>query len=336
MLSRLLKFPYANAKARALIAGYLGTEALEDLAGTSSRQRGVAFLKERRYLPSEEQAREVEIELRRNFISLGARVARSLPALERSLIETYLRRVDVENLKTVCRGLLSGVEPERFHALLVPAPEAAALPVETLGKIRDVEGLLSVLSHHPLGTVLREGFEMPPERRLHLWELALDRAFWAELRERLLELAPFDRQAAGEIIALRADVDRWQVVQRGWSAQLGVEEILAGLPPLGSLFSQSSVRRALLSNHPGDLLRQMFPVKGVADPFSPQGEVALFRRLYKQLRRTLIAPPFDIATPLAAVLLKEMEIRDLQAALSGLRLGRGPQNITPFFVSTAE
>ncbi len=334
MLLRLLKFPYANTKARALIAGYLGREDFDTLGQAPSRQSAVTMLRERRRLPVEDQIREAEIQLRSDLFALGGRVARTLAGRERRLLETYLRRVDVENVKTVCRGVLTERGPERFQPLLVPAPSVAAVPVDRLAEASSFDDLLDILARHPLRAVLGGITQISPERRLHLLEVRLDLFFWAEVRERLLELAPFDRRAALEILGLRADVDRWQVVQRGWAAGLEAEEILAALPPLGSSLDSSAVEKALLAEQPGERLREVFPVKGIADPFGPAGETVLFRRLYWQLRRTLVAPPFDIAIPLSAVLLKELEVRDLQVILSGLRLGREPENIAPFLVST--
>jgi hypothetical protein len=51
---------------------------------------------------------------------------------------------------------------------------------------------------------------------------------------------------------------------------------------------------------------------------------------------TMRSHPFDLAIPLATVLLKELESRDVQAILSGLRLGRRREEIMPLLACARE
>lgn len=327
MLGRLLKFPYANAKARAMIAGCMGKADMEMVLKAPSHQAAVALLRQRGMALDAAHDRRAEVQLRGDYIAYGAKVARALRGEERSLLEAFLLRADVENLKTLCRALTGGEDLQRVYPLLVPAELVGGLSVDMLRRVRSFEDLLALMGRNPLQNVVRQSLESPPEKRLHRLEIALDGAWWGEVGQRLLPLAPFDRSVAEELLACRADIDRWHVIHRGLDARLAEDEVLNALPPLGTVFAPQEVRQALRSDDPVAVFRKRFPVKSVADPFAPAGEVALFKRLHRTLRRAVLAPPFDIAMALSAVLLKELEVRDLQAILSGLRLGGRPQPI---------
>jgi vacuolar-type H+-ATPase subunit C/Vma6 len=172
--------------------------------------------------------------------------------------------------------------------------------------------------------------EMPaaPEERLFFLDSALERIFWTRLTERLTELPFFDRLAAREILGMRADIDRIRVIGRGLHAGLAADTILAALPPLGTLLLHKQVRKALAAADPAAACRQLLSAVLRSPSNERDGEVFLYRRLYRHLQKFLRSAPFGISVPLSALLLKELEIRDLLAVLSGQRLGADRRELT--------
>jgi V/A-type H+-transporting ATPase subunit C len=190
------------------------------------------------------------------------------------------------------------------------------------------------LPREPYRRLFRQALSLPPKDRLFFLEAQLDRLFWEQVRDRIDDLPRFDRAAAEEILGLRADLERFNLVHRGWRAGLGETLLQMGLPPLGTVYQERMVRRALAKEDAGSALRHLFPLPITGDPLSLNGELALARRLFRHLRRILRSHPFDISISLAAVLLKELESRDLLTTVEGLRFSRTREEIVPLLAGS--
>lgn len=335
MLLRLLRYPYSNARSRALAAGFLKREGVSEMASLPSREQVARSLEPYFSVPEGDWS-VIEWRVRAEFQSLGAKVAQALPGAGRRLLEAYLRRSEAENLKIACRGLLQGKKIEEFQHLFIPGAAAGGISVERLRQVQTLEDLIPVLRRRSYARALRHGLEAAEEKRLLSIELALDRAAWDDIAESLLDLNPGDRAEAAELLNLRADLERFNVVHRGWRGGLGERELLNALPPLGTAYPANRVRQALRSDDPEAGLKRIFPLSAGDNPLSAAGEVALLRRLFRELLKTMRSHPFDLAIPLATVLLKELESRDVQAILSGLRLGRPREDIAALLATAGE
>jgi vacuolar-type H+-ATPase subunit C/Vma6 len=326
MALRLLRYSYGAVRSRALAAGLLKPARIDDFLACVSKAQAERWLEKMFDLP----AGEIEAGLHERFMVFGNKVARSLPAAARELVIAYLCRAQVENLKVLCRTLLTGRRQETGIFLNPHAPgkivtahaAAAQTPEELAGR----------LPRGPYRDVVRAALSAAPEDRLFRVESGLDRTFWVIVREHCRRLALFDRLAALEILGLRADIDRYRVLGRGMRAGLPTATILASLPPIGTFLPLRRVRIALNSENPtAAVARLMAGIVGIAaDPLATDVESLLFRRLYRHLRRILISPPFDVSVPLSALLLMELEARDLKSVFGGKRLGAEREDILPF------
>jgi vacuolar-type H+-ATPase subunit C/Vma6 len=335
MLLRLLRYPYANTRSRFLSAGFLKPARVEQLASQPSREQAAAFLEPFFSLPAASWP-GVEWRIRADYQVLGRKVARALPSGGRRLVEAWLRRAETENLKIACRALLLGQNVEAVQYLFIPTVSVGGITDEKLRQVHTLDELVGALRQRQLAGAIRQGLAAAEDQRLLSIELALDRAAWEAVRERLSELGWADRAAAAELLELRADLDRFNVVHRGWRAGLRESELLEALPPLGTAYPARDLRRALRSEDPEAGLNRLFPLSGFHAPLSIAGEVALARRLFRRLVETMRSHPFDLAIPLATVLLKELECRDVQAILSGLRLGRRQEEIMALLACAGE
>jgi len=335
MLLQLLRYPYANTRSRFLAAAFLKPDRVEQLASLSSKEQAGAFLEPYFSLPASSWP-GIEWRIRAEYRALGMKVARSLPSGGRRLVEAYMRRAETENLKIACRGLLKGQNVEEFQYLFIPAASVGGIPGEKLRQVQSLDELIGALRQRHLARAIRQGLVAAEEHRLLSIELALDRATWEAVRECLNGLSWADLAVAAELLNLRADLDRFNVVHRGWRAGLKESEILEALPPLGTAYPARDLRQALRSDDPEAGLCRLFPLSGFDTPLSTAGEVALTRRLFRHLVKTMRSHPFDLAIPLATVLLKELESRDIQAILSGLRLGRRREEIMTLLACARE
>lgn len=335
MFLRLLRYPYANTRSRFLAAGFLKPDMVEQLASLPSREQAAAFLEPFFSLPAAAWP-GVEWRIRADYQALGRKVARALPSGGRRLVEAWLRRAETENLKIACRGLLQGQNIEEFRHLFIPAASVGGITDEKLRQVQRLDELIGALRQRHLARAIRQGLAAAEGQRLLSIELGLDRAGWEDIQECMNMLSWADRAAAVELLNLRADLDRFNVVHRSWRAGLKESDLLQALPPLGTAYPARGLRRALASDDPEAGLNRLFPLPDFQSPLSTAGEVALTRRLFRHLVMTMRSHPFDLAIPLATVLLKELESRDVQAILSGLRLGRRREEIMSLLACARE
>lgn len=321
MITRLLRYPFGNVRARALAAGLLQEAQFAELIDSPSRTQTGRLLDR---LPGYSGAADESV-LPAHYLAFGLKLVRALPSVAGRLLGAYLGRSQVENLKVLCRAILTGRRDLVERSLLPEGPEKLA--TEPVLAARSLKELAARLPPGDLRDRLRAAASVAPEDRLFYLDSALEGLFWKRLGERLSELPLFDRLAAREILGMRADIDRFRVIGRGLHAGLPAETILCALPPLGTLLPHRRVRRALAAADPAAACRQLLEA-AVRAPFDERGgEVLLLRRLHRHLRRTLRSAPFDISVALSALLLKELEVRDLQVVLSGQRLGADRQEL---------
>ena len=327
MLLRFLKYPYASTRARTLAMHFYGLQDLQTLSGKAGYEEAFSSLKKERQV--QEGTEEVVLEgalLGYDFLRLGRKLVRLLPRKEARVIQAWLGRIDLQNLNVACRGLLRERQEKTWKNLLVPPGPESGIPLLWLKKADSPERLSELLRKTPYGEALRSGLGRTGEQRLFLLETDLERIFWAQVRDSVRDLSFFDRQAAAELFGLRADIEIFNLLVRGLEAGMENEDIQTGLPPFGMLFTPERVSRILGRDDPQGALQAHLPSK-VENLSGPEGNVVLYRRMYRILQKRLREPPFDISASLAALLLKEIENRDLRIVLGGLRFEKEPEDL---------
>lgn len=327
MLLRFLKYPYASTRARILAIHFYGLQDLQTVSGKTGYEEAFSSLKKERLI--REGTEEVVLEgalLGYDFLRLAQQLVRLLPRKEARMIRTYLRRIDLQNLKVACRALLREREEKTWQNLLVPPGPESGIPLLWLQKAESPEHLAELLSKTPYGEALRSGMERTGEQRLFFLESDLERIFWEQVRNSVRSLSWFDRRAAAELFGLRADIEIFNLLVRGLEAGMEKKDIQTGLPSFGMLFTPERISRILGRDDPQDALQADLPSK-VEKLSGPEGDVVLYRQMYRILQKRLREPPFDISASLSALLLKEIENRDLRIVLGGLRFEKEPEDL---------
>jgi vacuolar-type H+-ATPase subunit C/Vma6 len=327
MIGRLLTYPYGNARSRALATRLFRPEELAEMAAAGSRKAAIALL-DRRLPGNEPFATEQRLQL--DFLHFARLILRTLPEPAAELLRTYLRRNWVENLQSLCRIVLGAPPPAIFPQ---PLPVLDSPPLPEPGEIANLRDLAARLPAGPYRELLYANPPSPGKDHPGRLENGLIRTYWQMVASAIERLPAFDRAAAGEILGLRAAIDALRILQRGRDADLDTERILGAWPAPARLLDPERLRRALRSADPGDALRNLLRRAVPGEEPGEDLEMALRRRLYRELRRQLVSAPFDISIPLATLLLKELEVMDLQGILGGLRYGLPPDGIKPFLSS---
>jgi len=322
MIQRLLSYPYGGVRSRALTTRLLSPVELTALT-TISREQAAGQLEHR--LSPGAGPEPIETRLQEDYLAFAQLILPALPAPAAQLLRNYLRRNWVDNLIALSRNLRRG------RPLVNLPPPLPTLDAPPLPKPDELDTLRALAAALPKGRY-RERLQSQDSETGVAGQAALEngllRIYWDAVTESAHRLPGPDRAAAREILGERAEIDAVRILWRGVRSGLRSTTVLAALPPLGRRLDPGRLRRALRSENPEEALRQLLQLRlpdGAADPAI--GEQLLRRQLRQQLRRWLISAPVDIAVPLSALLLKELETADLAGLLGGLRYGLTPEQI---------
>ncbi len=289
------------------------------------------------------QAREgarllpVERALEHSLVDAYTRLIRTLDGAPRALLEEMLRRLELDNLKAILRGLAAGADPEAIRRVLVPLGGFSRLPVDGLLAAESLAEAGRALGRLPYARPLQDALERGErERSLFPLEVALDLDYYRRLWARVQALPPVDRGGAARFLGQRYDV-----VNVGWLLRyraiyhLSAEETFNYTLPHGYRIDDGVIRRAAAAPDLTGLLAELpEPYRGLLQGLTQAGiwrmEVALQRYLWREARSALILYPLQIGLLLAYLYLKEAEIHDLRAILEGRRIGRSPEEIAAF------
>jgi len=330
LLGRLLS---AQEKRR-LIAAESMEEALRQLRGTpyAAEVEGAA--------QAGDVLQEVERALERNLAQSYGRVIRALSGPPQALIVEALRRLEVDNLKAILRGLATGAPAGEIRAVLVPLGRWTLLPVERLLAAPSVAEAVQALGGLPYARPLAAALERyERERSLFPLEVALDLDYLRRLWARGEALRGSDRASVRRALGTRYDVLnvtwllRYKLIYR-----LSPQEIFNYTLPYGYRVDDETIRRAAMAGDLATLIEGLpEPYRGVLAPLQDSGiarmEVALRRYLWRDARALLSGYPFQVGVILSYLYLKEAEVRDLVAILEGKSLGRRPDEIQAFLWS---
>lgn len=309
--------PYGNVRGRALAARLWTGRDLKPLADSDTAARAADLAAGGGEAASPEA---VEAALNQEFLSFGLALRRALAAVARPLLDAVLARSWVENLRALCRTCRgSGFAP------VEPLPVLPGLPALPLNP--RFGSVVEVAVHLPRGPwrelLSRAGAESGTEPAV-LDDLLLV-LYWERVARALDSLPRGWRKPAREILAGRADLDLVGLLWRERVAGRALVGLSHRSPPLGlgRLLRQRLVPTALL--HRG--IRRRLPGFLELLPDDPEAvdrlEVGLAAGYRKRLRRQCLAPPFGVGAGLAALFLKELEVRDIKAILGAKRFRLG-------------
>ena len=261
-------------------------------------------------------------------------VARYLRAPHREVLDAYLSRYQVENLKVILRGWVRGLPPDQVGDHLIDLPPGLGLPTQTLLASRDLDAFLRQIQSAQLarGAGLgRAHFEQTSST--YFIEAGLDRAWLSRLLEASSALGRGHRRPVLELVRLEADQYQALFVLR---SRINYDITPAEIEPLlitasgtrmssGDLMELASRATAveMLTHVPG-LSRLAGSATWSADGDDPARAIeslqkAFIGRLYAVANRLYYNCVANLGAVLAFCTLKRMELADLIVLTESLR-----------------
>jgi V/A-type H+/Na+-transporting ATPase subunit C len=340
---RVARYARPNAKLRGMISRLLSTEHLQALAASPDLEGALRLLSETPYratvaglMERGEPLADVERAVEGALVDAYRRTALLLTGEGKELVVVMVRRVELDNLKTVLRAKARGASLESVHPLLVSLGDLSEMPIDELLRAEDVESVASRLAETEYGRVLRGALpRFVTERSLFSVEVALDLNYYRRLWESIGRLRGLDHQVVGRIMGIRYDTlnVEW-IVRYRLAYGLSPEEIFNYALPYGWRIDDENVRRASAAEGmegiagalPEPYRSLLLAVARAPDPVGHLG-LLLSRYLVAVARSSVAGYPFHLGVAVAYLWLKEAEVHDLRLVLESMRYDRPAERI---------
>jgi V/A-type H+-transporting ATPase subunit C len=247
----------------------------------------------------------------------------------RSLLEAILAFEDGWTLKTILRGITRGESPERIFLLLAPTPGLDDPALRELVGQREVKAVVDLLAtwRSPYALPLTGAFRRySAHRELFLLEVALDQFIFAQA----VEAARGDGEDGRILLGfLETQIDLTNagtLLKLVDGATRGEEFFIPGGRLMGlkrfrrlSTFGEQELREALVQEGRLHLDPRLITMGERGDPFTV--DQMLRQSLEKAMQWEARVHPLSLAVPLAFVLQRQAEVRQLRLVLRGAEFG---------------
>jgi V/A-type H+-transporting ATPase subunit C len=335
-----------NARVRSMIGRLLTAQEWQDLYKARDFAAMLAILRETTYGPQLAEFEAVcppcellEARLGSNMALRFARVIDLTPEPARSLVIVLKQLFEVDNLKTLLRGLVAHESPEQIKRFLFPIGRAASFNVDYLLQAKDVADLVLRLQGTVYGQALRQALaRYEHEQSLFPLEVSLDLDYYRRVWQAAQSLQGNDRKWADLLIGSWMDAINilWALRYRHYY-HLSMVEIINYTLPYGHRSSDTVIRNIAEGGNVQRALEDVWgrdapQVDTLAPSWLPKLEASLYRHLSKLARGALVGYPFHLGVVLAYLILKRFEVQDLRVLAEAKSKSLSPDVYLPFMI----
>jgi V/A-type H+-transporting ATPase subunit C len=348
-----------NAKVRVMYSDLLSGEELARLSQMPDLASLVGALRQTAYGPYLESLREKELtpqaiihQIKRRLADVYQSVIHNAPPQAHSLLVQLYRYYEVNNLKAILRGIVTGPASgseqslwDRVHEVLFPYGPMTVLPEQAMVESGNVASAVELLRGTPYYDVL--SFAMKrynAEQSLFPLEVALDLDYWRKLWQEARKLLGQDQGPATRIVGSLLDMNNimWAIRYRVYQG-LSEEETINYTLPFGYHVSDENIRAIAAGADIPSILSRLYP--GVPDINAlleeprrglPTLELQVKRYLMQQCIAAFVGNPFHVGVPLAFLVLSDLEVQDLTVLIEAKYTDLPVDTFRPYMLRTPE
>ncbi|MDD5370794.1 MAG: V-type ATPase subunit [Anaerolineaceae bacterium] len=337
-----------NASVRVKYAALLSTQELLGIFEAADFHALLRLLKHTTYGPYLERVDEKDLTPRRAIYQIKGQMAdayasiiRSSPPQTHKLLRHLYRHFEVDNLKAVLRGIVTGASWDRVRYVLFPFGSMTVLPAEEMLETGNIPAAVELLNHTPYYETLSHAMErFTAEQNLFPLEVALDLSYWRELWNDVFLLPNQDRPQALRIIGSLVDMNNlmWAIRYRIYH-HLSEEELINYTLSIGYQVRDQDIRDIAAGADIQQVVARIFPALPNVDTLLREPrkglielEVQLHRHVAEQCRAVFAGYPFQIGIPIAFLALKEMEAQDLTVLIEAKDAQVAMDDFRPYLV----
>jgi V/A-type H+-transporting ATPase subunit C len=275
-------------------------------------------------------ARQVAFHIRERLGDTYLSLIHTAPEQARSLLGQRYRYFEVDNLKAVLRGIVTGASWDRVSFVLFPYGPDTVLPAQEMVESGSIPAAIEMLRNTPYYETLSYALKRySAEQNIFPLEVALDLHYWRMLWKEVNRLNGDDRNQALRIIGTLVDMNNlmWAVRYRVYH-HLSEEEVINYTLSFGFRSRDADIRAIAAGADIAQVLKRVYP--GLTDIDSllqdettglSRLEVELQRYTAEKCRLAFVGNPFHIGIPLAYLELSELEIQDLVVLIEAKSTG---------------
>lgn len=339
-LSNILPYLYATARIRAKEARLLKSETLEELINTGSVAEIASLLENTEYALAMqglvlESAESIEQLLERQAADIYSEVATMMPEKVQGVFAFLRQQWDVRNVKTLLRGLRSGLSAEKIMGAVLPFGTLDTELLKKMAEAAGIEDVLPLFESTPYGALAQMLPVYEQTESLLPLESMLDKLLledmWHQVEPggELQMLQPF--------FAARIDALNMKILMRAKRDHL----LLSDIQPYvisGGHVSQRLIRAfdevddvsALASELEGSLYYK--PVMDALVDYDRHGSLFALEKVLDETvlaigRDTAIKQPYGLAPVLGFLARKDVEVRNIRAISRAKEAGLAPEHI---------
>jgi V/A-type H+/Na+-transporting ATPase subunit C len=348
-----------NARVRVLYSYLLSGEELARLSQAPDLAALVAALRQTAYGPYLDTLRDTDLtpeaiiyQIKRRLADAYQSVINVAPPQTRSLFVQLYRYYEVNNLKAILRGIVTGPERgsdkslwDRVRPVLFPYGSLSVLPAQAMVESGSVVAAVELLHGTPYYDTL--SFAMKrynAEQSLFPLEVALDLDYWRKLWQEARKLLGQDQGPATRIIGSLLDLNNvmWAIRYRVYQ-HLSEEETINYTLPFGYHVSDEDIRAIAAGADIPSIVSRLYP--GIPDVNAlledlkrglPTLELQVKRYLMQQCMAAFVGNPFQVGVPLAYLVLSDLEVQDLTVLIEAKYTDLPADTYRPFLLKTPE
>ena len=327
MMNSVTGYAATNSRVRVMYSTLLSEPEKARLYEAPDLNSLVAVLKPTIYGTYIERIKDRDLNARRTAFQIRGRLAEAYTSLmhtapehARPLLAQRYRYFEVDNLKAVLRGIVTGASLDRVRFVLFPYGPDTVLPIQEMLEAGSVPAAIELLRGTPYYETLSYALKrFSAEQNIFPLEVALDLSYWRELWKEVNQLPKEDRAHALRIIGALVDMNNlmWAIRYRVYH-HLSEEEVINYTLSFGYRSRDEDVRAIAAGADIAQVLKRVYPDLADIDSMLqdehtglPKLELELQRRVVEKCHSEFIGNPFHIGIPLAYLTLSEAEIQDL-------------------------
>jgi V/A-type H+/Na+-transporting ATPase subunit C len=320
-------FAALNARVRVMYSTLFTPQDFIGLYETPDFNGLITLLKNSEYNPYLEKSKDKDLnprkaafQIRGRLTDLYSSIIHNAPDHARPLLEQLFRKFEVDNLKAVFRGIITGASWDKIKFVLFPLGTDSHLPIQEMSEAGNVGAAVDLLRGSVYYETLSHAMtRYNAEQNLFPLEVALDLNYWREIWKEVNKLPSQDRMPALKIIGSLLDSNNlmWAIRYKVYY-HLSDEEMINYTLPFGYRVSDKDIRSIAAGADIAHTIKRIFPDlvdvdNLLMDPHKglPELELQLKRQVMKRCVAAFVGDPFQIGIPLAFLTLLEMEIQDL-------------------------
>jgi V/A-type H+/Na+-transporting ATPase subunit C len=287
-------------------------------------------------------SRRAAFQIKAHLAEVYVSIIRMAPEHAQAVLLQMFRYFEVDNLKAVLRGIVTGATWDRVRYVLFPPNPITSIPAQEMMEAGSVAAAVELLKDTPYyGTLSHAMKRYNAEQNLFPLEVALDLNYWRELWREVNQLPSQDRTPAVKIVGSLIDMNNlmWAIRYRVYH-KLSEEELINYTLPFGYHVRDSDIRAIAAGADIIQVVKRVYPnLKDVETLLDESGkglpdlELQLKRSVMRQCRAAFTGDPFTIGIPLAYLVLSEFEIQDLTVLIEAKSSNLKSEEFQPYLIS---